>query len=491
MNAKLSRIIGLTKAEFDDFVKAGDISLSEARLLPISKPGDEVALTSVILSSIRLVAEFRKIVFSNIGTISSGQLYVFTEVSFKKHHDRRVDGMILVVKGGTIRDAALFEMKNGNSELEVGQIERYLQLAKEYSIPKLVTISNQFVTESSQCPINIKPVKDVSLYHLSWSYLLTAAHILLFKKELNIEDEDQVEIMREVVAYLEDKRSGIVGFNQMKPGWGSVIEKINTGASIKIEDKDVCDAVISWQQEESDMALILSRHLGVFVESGNKKFKGDLAARWTHDKTMLVNEKRLGSTLRVRDAVSDINIDGLLEKRTVEMQVSLVAPHGKTIKGQVGWLARQLDYCKRKSEQHYNKLHSNLHVGIRVKGKSVPIRVSLAKLEDSMSSFADKEIIEFQVIYINDFGKLFNAPKKFVEMIETMLIDFYSCIIQHLKNWEPSAPKMPQNKESESQSQAGGAGEQTSDVSSEHQTEAPNAEMDAESQETEPDKETR
>lgn len=272
MEKRFSKIVGITKSEFDEFVKKGDLRLREARLIPTYKPGDEMALTSVILTAIRLIKEFRKKILSDSNMMGSGKVYVYTEVEFSKPETSRADGLLIIVKGNTIRDAALLEMKNGNDILNKEQIERYQNISKEYSIPRLVTVSNQFVSEPTQCPVDIKVIKDVELIHFSWSYLLTIAHVLLFKNDMNIEDEDQIEIMREVVKYLEDKKSGVFGFHQMKPGWSDVIEKINTGASLRTDERDVCDAVISWQQEEKDMALILSRYLGVLVESGEKKY---------------------------------------------------------------------------------------------------------------------------------------------------------------------------------------------------------------------------
>ena len=53
MDKKLTKIIDLKKSEFDEFVKNGELQLGEARLIPFSKLGDEIALTSVILSSLR------------------------------------------------------------------------------------------------------------------------------------------------------------------------------------------------------------------------------------------------------------------------------------------------------------------------------------------------------------------------------------------------------------------------------------------------------
>ena len=180
MEKKLTKIVGLKKDDFDGFISSGDLQLREARLIPFFKPGDEMALTSVILSSIRLINEFRKKIFSDSKMIGGGQIYVFTEVSFSQFTDSRIDGLLIIVKGGVIKDAAIFEMKNSKDVLKKEQIERYQIIAQTYSIPKLITISNQFVSDPTQCPENVKQIRNVDLFHFSWSYLLTIAHVLIF-----------------------------------------------------------------------------------------------------------------------------------------------------------------------------------------------------------------------------------------------------------------------------------------------------------------------
>ena len=167
MDKPLTKIIGLKKSEFDEFIKNGELQIREARLIPFSKPGDEMALTSVILSSLRLIKEFRKKILSDAKMMIGGQIYVFTEIVFSQFPELRVDGLLIIVKGGIIKDAALFEMKNGSNDIEQEQIEDYLKIAKTYDIPKLITVSNQFVSEPTQSPINTKPPKNIGLYHFS------------------------------------------------------------------------------------------------------------------------------------------------------------------------------------------------------------------------------------------------------------------------------------------------------------------------------------
>ena len=439
---KLTKIVDLKKDDFDEFVSSGELKLREARLIPFFKPGDEMALTSVILSSIRLINEFRKKIFSDSKIIGGGQVYVFTEVSFSQFPESRIDGLLIIVKSGVIKDAAIFEMKNGKDILKKEQIERYQKIARTYSIPKLITISNQFVSEPTQSPVSVKTIKYVDIFHFSWSYLLTIAHVLLFKNDTNIEDEDQVEIMREVVNYLEYDKSGVFGLNQMKAGWSEVIEKINSGAYLKNSDSSVRDAVISWQQEEKDMALILSRHLGVLVNSGETKYKSNLDARLEDDKKSLIDKNQLVSILRVRDAVSDIKIIGLLGKRTIEMSVTLKAPQDKTLRGQLGWMKRQIETCSKKNETTFEKLKKEILIETKCKNSPKSERISILNFDGLLDILKNKEIKEFKIILIKDFGKKFASPKKFVELIEQMLIEFYSGIIQYLYKWEPSAPKI-------------------------------------------------
>jgi len=445
MNTSINKIVGIKKADFDNLAENG-IKLRKARLIPVYKPGDEIALTSVFLSSLRLIKEFKKYFFSEVKLISSGELYVYTEVVFPQFKDSRIDGLIIVVKGGEIKDAAILEMKNKNCLLEQNQIEKYIQIARELNIPKIITVSNEFVSEPTQSPLNIRIPKSIQMFHFSWSYILTLAHILLFENEDNIKDEDQVEIMKEIVAYFENSVTGVCGFSQMKAGWTELVDKMNSGVRLKQVDSCVIDTVSSWQQEEKDMALILSRKLGVLVQSGNTKFKGDLKARIENDSKALIENKMLSLTLGVKGAVSEITVKALFEKRIIEMSVKLNVPLDKGVKGQIGWLKRQIDYCGKKRPEIFNKIYDDLKIDINIKHARSDERISYKRIDEIFEDLKSKEINEFGIVQVKDFGKSFASRKKFVEIIENMLIEFYGGIVQHLTNWEKPAPKISEEK---------------------------------------------
>jgi hypothetical protein len=451
MENKLKKILGLKKTEFDELVnQENGILLRQAQLIPTYKPGDEMALSSVFLSSLRLIREFKRDFFNEARLINSGV--------FPQFEESRIDGFIIVVKGGIIKDAVIIEIKNKNNILDKVQIEKYIDLAKKLCIPKLITISNQFVSEPSQSPLNIKIPKNLEMYHFSWSYILTLAHILLFDNENNIEDEDQVEIMKEVVSYFTNNVSGICGFTQMRQGWKDVVNKINAGTRLKQTDPIVIDTVTSWQQEEKDMALILSRKLGLLVKSGYSKFKGNLKLRIENDSKKgnlklriendsknLITDKQLISTLKVKGAVSDITVRALFEKRIVEMSVTLNVPLDKKIKGQIGWLKRQLDFCNKKNPDIFETIKNELKININIKHAKGIERISYDRLDSIHQEFKNKEIKEFGIVQVKDFGKKFAASQKFVEVLEKMLLDFYKGVIQYLSRWEQPAPKLTEN----------------------------------------------
>lgn len=459
MATRLKNIVGMKKQDFDQLVRENEISLRSARLIPLINPGKEEALTSIFLSSLTLIDEFRKDILGVVSMPKGGQLYVYTEVVFPEQKDSRVDGLILVVSGGAIKSAAILEMKNGSDCVKNDQVQRYLQIAKTFGIPRMITVSNEFVSEPTQSPLGVKKVpKGIEMYHLSWQFIRTLARIRLFDNDTNIEDIDQVRIMEEVVAYLENDKSGVGtgGFTQMKAGWKEVAEKVANQATLRKTDPALLETVESWLQEERDMALKLSCDLGDMVQSGVRKFKGNIQARIDNDLDLFLKTQTLTSSLNVQSAVSDISICANFATRTVEMAVTVTPPLDKTIKGQFGWIRKQVEnnqLKKKLMDPHSGpSILENLFIELNVKHARKPHRFPYRDLEDEVVHCKGLEIKTVSIVYIETLGKKFAAPKKFVEIIETMLPRFYGEIVQYLSNWTKPAPKIPQKKERDDES---------------------------------------
>jgi len=443
MSSKPTKLIGMTLDNFDALLDSGEeLHLQPARLIPFYKPGDEMAITSIFLSALRLVNEFRDQIFRTIGLSRSKYLRIYTEAEFVLFDRKRVDGLILVIRGKKIIDALLLEVKNKNIELNEQQIQDYLGIAKAYGIPNLLTVSNQFVSFPTQSPLNIRPPKNVSTYHLSWSFILTVAHILLGKNDNNIADEDQVEIMSEIVEYFESPNSGILGFTQMKPGWVELTQKANAGTSLKISDPCVEDTVSSWLQEERDMALILSRKLGLLVKSGKTKFKNDLSARIKHEKKEIISCSCLASTLQIDGAAASLDIRAFFDRKNVEMSATLSPPLDKKTRGQISWIRNQFKQSEKKNPDLFNLLLPDLFIEISLKFVSAPIRLHFNELDDAADMIGAREIKSFNIVLLKYLGRKFESRKGVVQIFENMLLDYYQGILQHLKRWERPVPQI-------------------------------------------------
>ncbi len=158
-----------------------------------------------------------------------------------------------------------------------------------------------------------------------------------------------------------------------------------------------------------------------------------------------INNKQLTSKLKVSGAVSDIVVKALFNKRVIEMSVKLNVPLNRTVKGQLGWLKRQLGKCNKIHKELYSCICSELKVDINIKYVKGVDRISLDKIDDFYSKIKKREISEFGVVMIKDFGKQFSSTQKFVKIIEQMLLNFYECIVEHLVKWEKPVPQISEN----------------------------------------------
>lgn len=438
MNKKLTKLVGLKKEEFDSFVKNRQIILQPARLIPTHKTGDEMALTSIFLSCLKLVKEYRESLFKEIKLTRAGKTYYYTEASFKDLGDFRIDGLIIVVKAGKIADAAFFEMKNKGSKLDEKQIQTYLDIAKTLKVDKLITISNEFVPDPTHSPVNVKVPKQVSLFHFSWTYLITQGQLLLFKNDTNIQDADQVEIMSETLHYFESPVSGINGYTQMSSAWKDLTESVKNQTPKKPSDQYIEEAILSWYEEEKHMALIMSRHLGALVKPSSKK-----ADSLQKDIKKVISDESINGTLIIKDAVSDIKLLADFARRTISMSIKITPPLDKGNQAKITWLSKQLERAENKYPEVFNKVKSNLYVEAQIKYRKSGVKVKVGTEFNELSEISkDHEIQNFTIEIIRDFGSNFGSVKKFIELIELMALEFYEAIVQNMTTWTKPAPKL-------------------------------------------------
>lgn len=432
-----TKLVGLKKEDFDLFVQSGQIIVQPARLIPTLKTGDEMALTSIFLSTIKLVKEYRDSMFKEIKLNRSGKVYYYTEASFPDINKSRIDGLIIVIIKGIIADAAFFEMKNKNNKIDKEQIEGYIDISKKLKVNKLVTVSNEFVADSSHSPIKIKPPKNISLYHFSWTYLITKGQLLLFKNDDNIKDEDQNEIMSETLHYFENPISGISGYTQMKPGWKELAENIRAQKTLKLSDQYIEDAVLSWYEEEKDIALLMCRKLGVLVKSSTKS-KDSLKK----DIKKIVADNYINGILTIKNSVSDIKLTAEFERRVVSMGIKITPPLDKGTIARISWIGKQLASCKKKADIAFEKIENEIWIEADIKYAKTNLKIKLSDLDTLSEQTKGKEIQGFHIVMVRYFGVNFASNKKFIVLIEKMILEYYEGIVQYVTTWIRPTPKL-------------------------------------------------
>ena len=452
---------GLIDLPFKDFLQAFDSSeedpaqiiAQESRLIPVGKKDDEMAMTTVFLSSLKYIKEFRNLISEPIGMSKSGSIYCYTEVSFpfvfsddeKKY---RFDGLVLVVSAGKIKDASIFEMKQGKNPVEKEQIERYVEMAKKLHIPRLVSVSNQFVSKATDYPIAVNLPKKcpVSLFHLSWKSIMFYAQVLLMKNDLNIEDVDQNNIMREVLRYLIDS-SGTKNFDAMTVSrWKDIVIDLGSEA-VKKEFKPFYEEIVKdWIQEEKDLAiklsLILSEKEFTPVLCDKKKYQ-TLDERIKDEVDILQKERKLTSVYRIQNAISPMNIIVGFRSKTIRVSMAVSVPTDKKPLGKIAFIRK---YVKKAlaADTGITGIQKDVYITLKSKSKRMEnLKYTIKEIADSESVSLPKEFdfTAAEVVIDYDIGKDLQSNSKFISILEEKVITFYTALMQYFEKWVPSSPK--------------------------------------------------
>jgi hypothetical protein len=129
-----------------------------ARLIPVTSASGvearERCSASALLAVMSAVYEFGRAILRPLGA-PAGKVETFVEVPFRLgNNTTRPDGVITVTRGSRTW-GALVEVKTGANDLEEKQVDAYLDLARQLEFDALLTISNQYVTHSSDLSVAV------------------------------------------------------------------------------------------------------------------------------------------------------------------------------------------------------------------------------------------------------------------------------------------------------------------------------------------------
>ncbi|MEO0773171.1 MAG: hypothetical protein AAFZ04_08325 [Pseudomonadota bacterium] len=422
-----------------DIAKQGE----EARLFPVlATTSKEGRTTSIVLACMTKVEEFGAELLGSVGQKIGKRATVetFTEVVFHKQPasiKERPDGLIVVTVGKR-KWMALVEAKVGNNDLNAAQIERYRALAKENGIDCVITLSNQFATAPDSHPLEEvrKSRSRVPVYHWSWRRIQTAADLLLSGSD--VADADQRILLYELARFLSHESAGVRGFDRMPREWTDLNKTVTSGGAIGAKSIEAQASVEAWHQETRDLALILSRMTSTQVqEKLPRKHVGNPALRLKDDLKELRETCCLRVSLIVPDATAPIEIIADLNRRNVEVGMTLRAPEDKkSTAARVNWLLRQI-----KSEDI-----SNFFVRLHWPGSAEPSSASVAELrEDIQAAVVGKSHLvthSFDVYLSERLGGKFTQQTNFISELERMVPHFYGEVGSDLSAWVRRAPKL-------------------------------------------------
>ena len=196
-----------------------------ARLIPTSgisgAEEQERRATSALLAVMSSVREFGRAMTAPLGA-PSGKVSTYIEVPFVLAEKRCYPTASFEFHEGPRRGPAWLRSRLGRTQPQAPQLENYLDIAKDQGFDALLTISNQIPSAAGVHPtlVDKRKLKKVSLHHLSWSEVLSAA--VMQKVHRGVADPDQAWILGELIRYLEHPRSGALEFDDMGSAWVAV-----------------------------------------------------------------------------------------------------------------------------------------------------------------------------------------------------------------------------------------------------------------------------
>ena len=332
------------------------------------------------------------------------------------------------------------EAKVRRSRLDAEQIGAYLKLAKANSIDALVTISNDFAAVPHHHPLRVGRIpRGVDLYHWSWSSILTHAKVILAAKD--VDDPEQRFLLDELVRFLDHPSAGVMRFNRMDTNWKDIVTSVVAGAPLARSSDAVTDTVANWHQECRDLALKLMVRVNSNVSIRlPRAHRFDPQRRIADDAARLSDSSTLGVEFNVPDAASPIRVEADLRTRSIQVFMTLRAPEDrKSARARTNWVLRQLAGSDA----------TDLHIKANWPGRAAATQETLeavrADVDCLRASNPSLAPTGFEVRLVRVAGSRFAGAKTFIDELESSVLRFYAEVGQHLKNWQPAAPKMVDN----------------------------------------------
>jgi len=270
-----------------------EFEAKRSRLFPNGNSDNEVATTSIFLSSLCAVKEYREELLSEIGVKKiknqNINLHAYTELE-NVSAEERPDGLLVVTSGKLnpiIEWACFIEVKVGNNPLEESQVDRYATFAREVGINNIITISNELVTCPLDSPIKLRK-RSFNLYHWSWAFLKVSALRLVRADALG--DSDHIFILQELRKFI-DGHKKLNNYVNMGKEWKDAVTKVHShSVEQKVSIETLGHIVDSYIQEEKDVSLQLTAKSGIHIELLTKGDRKEEVAKMLQSKKVITSQ---------------------------------------------------------------------------------------------------------------------------------------------------------------------------------------------------------
>lgn len=417
-----------------------DVDWTPARLIPtagIRGPAEqESRATSALLAVLSAVPAFAQR-FLRVMDAPGGRVRTFTEVRLKGADNKThiPDGAIVVERAGR-RWSCLIEVKTSAARLEMEQVHRYLDMARQHDFDGVLTLSNDIVADPDALPFKLNGQKRGKLIvrHISWWQVLTEA--VIQHRFRGIEDPDQAWILGELIRYLTDERSGAGGFEGMGPEWVRLRDSARN-ETLRSSDPEAVAVAARWEQLIEFLCLNLSQELGVAVRRIRPRGKSP-RDRLEEAVTTLASDGKLRGAIRVPDAVGPIEIEADLRSRRLITSVGIEAPRDrKRPTARINWLLRQL-------KEAPDDLRIDVRFPRRREGQSALLGESREAPERLLLPAEPKcEPSSFLLAQSGAIGtKGGRGSGSFVDETCKQATRFYRDLVQDLRAPQPKAPQL-------------------------------------------------
>jgi len=417
----------------------GEETWNLARLIPTSgingEREQERRATSALLAVLMSVKEFGRAITQPLGA-PAGKVEAFIEVPFTLGERQLFpDGLIRVTRGGRVW-TALVEVKTSTNPLQAEQLENYLDIAKENGFDALLTISNEFSHPDGSHPTKVdgRKTRKVALRHLSWMSILTEA--VLQTEHRGVADADQKWILSELIRYLEHPRSGALELEDMGPAWVATRDAIASG-TLRASDKNVPAVTSRYDALIQYACLRLGRDLGKEVTPVlSRQERADAAIRSQNLACSLAQSGTMEGGISIPGAIAHIGVTADLRAAKVVCHIDIDAPREGRPLTRVNWLIRQLRDAPDSLRVEAFVMHGRGDGASELLG-------SLRENPALLITDPTKEVRSFRIARNAPMGaKRGRGRGGFIDSVTTAVNTFYADVVQHLRGWQPTAPKL-------------------------------------------------